>query len=128
MHIRPGKLLFCSHASSILIYCSTSPYMSRFANNALLGVRVWIREQRKIKRRSKELLSLCWQSWTSLAQLFVTPCAVYLTVSRQLFKPSQIVFFFPKTDCSSQQNQLLYYSCPRLNDVVYNFPLQVSIM
>ena len=35
--------------------------MSRFANNALLGggirvrVRVWIREQRKIKRRSKAL-------------------------------------------------------------------------
>ena len=43
-------------------------YMSRFANNTLLGsgVRVWIREQRKIKRRSKALLSLCWQSWTSL--------------------------------------------------------------
>ena len=45
-------------------------YMSRIANNALLGggvrVRVWIREQRKIKRRSKVLLSLCWQSWTSL--------------------------------------------------------------
>ena len=45
--------------------------MSRFANNALLGggvrVRVWIREQRKIKRRSKALLlSLCWQYWTSL--------------------------------------------------------------
>ena len=44
--------------------------MSRIANNALLGggvrVRVWIREQRKIKRRSKVLLSLCWQSWTSL--------------------------------------------------------------
>ena len=35
---------------------------SMFANNALLGggvrVRVWIREQRKIKRRSKALLSL----------------------------------------------------------------------
>ena len=29
-------------------------------------VKVWIREQRKIKRRSKALLSLCWQSWTSL--------------------------------------------------------------
>ena len=48
-------------------------YMSMIANNALLGggvrvrVRVWIREQRKIKRRSKVLLSLCWQSWTSLA-------------------------------------------------------------
>ena len=44
--------------------------MSRFANNALLGggvrVKVLIREQRKIKRRSKALLSLCWQSWTSL--------------------------------------------------------------
>ena len=44
--------------------------MSRIANNALLGggvrVRVWIREQRKIKRRSKVLLSLCWQSWISL--------------------------------------------------------------
>ena len=37
-------------------------YMSMFANNALLEggvrVRVWIREQRKIKRRSKALLSL----------------------------------------------------------------------
>ena len=48
-----------------------SPYMSRFANNALLGggvrVRAWIKEQRKIKRRSKALLlSLCWQSWISL--------------------------------------------------------------
>ena len=35
---------------------------SMFANNALLvggvRVRVWIREQRKIKRRSKALLSL----------------------------------------------------------------------
>ena len=39
-----------------------TPHMSMFANNALLGggvrVRVWIREQRKIKRRSKSLLSL----------------------------------------------------------------------
>ena len=46
--------------------------MSRIANNALLGggvrVRVWIRGQRKIKRRSKVLLSLCWQSWTSLRE------------------------------------------------------------
>ena len=37
-------------------------HMSMFANSALLGggvrVRVWIREQRKIKRRSKALLSL----------------------------------------------------------------------
>ena len=36
--------------------------MSILANNALLGgevkVGVWIREQRKIKRRSKALLSL----------------------------------------------------------------------
>ena len=46
--------------------------MSRIANNALLGggvgVRVWIREQRKIKikGRSKALVSLCWQSWTYL--------------------------------------------------------------
>ena len=30
------------------------------------GVRVGVREQRKIKRRSKALLSLWWQSWTSL--------------------------------------------------------------
>ena len=41
-----------------------------FANNALLGggvrVRVWIREQRKIKRRSKALLSLWWQTWPLL--------------------------------------------------------------
>ena len=38
-----------------------TPHMSMFANNALLGggvrVRVWIREQKKIKRRSKEILS-----------------------------------------------------------------------
>ena len=45
--------------------------MSRVANNALLGggVRVWVREQRKIKGRSKALVSLCWQSWTSLLYL-----------------------------------------------------------
>ena len=50
--------------------CHSSPHMSMFANNALLGsgvrVRVWIREQRKIKRWSKTLLSLWWQTWTSL--------------------------------------------------------------
>ena len=44
-----------------VVYCSI-PQMSMFANSALLGggvrVRVWIREQRKIKRRSKGLLSL----------------------------------------------------------------------
>ena len=44
-----------------LVHFST-PHMSMFANNALLGggvrVRVRIREQRKIKRRSKALLSL----------------------------------------------------------------------
>jgi len=44
-----------------------------FVNNALLGggvrVGVWIREQRKIKRRSKALLSLWWQTWTSLSKL-----------------------------------------------------------
>ena len=43
-----------------LVHFST--HMSMFANNALLGggvrVRVRIREQRKIKRRSKALLSL----------------------------------------------------------------------
>ena len=42
--------------------CLSSPLMFMFANNALLGggirVKVWIREQRKIKRRSKALLSL----------------------------------------------------------------------
>ena len=44
------------------VFTCLCPYMSVFANNALLGggvrVRVWIREQRKIKRRSKALLSL----------------------------------------------------------------------
>ena len=49
-------------------------HMSMFANNALLGggvrVRVWIREQRKIKRRSKALLSLWWQTWTSLQYIW----------------------------------------------------------
>ena len=51
-----------------------SSLMSMFANNALLGggvrVRVWIREQRKVKRSSKALLSLWWQTWTSLTELW----------------------------------------------------------
>ena len=42
-----------------------------FANNALLGggigVRVWIREERKIKRRPKALLNFWWQ--TSLLKI-----------------------------------------------------------
>ena len=46
-------------------------YMSRFANNALLGggvrVRVWTREQRNIKRSSKALG--CEGLETRLAQL-----------------------------------------------------------
>jgi len=61
-------------------YCSPqcltvlqNSHISRFANNVLLRgevrVRVWIREQRKTKRRSKALLSFCWQSWTSLSEL-----------------------------------------------------------
>ena len=33
------------------------PLMSMFTNNALLGVRVWISEQRKFKRRSKVSLT-----------------------------------------------------------------------
>ena len=60
---------FCSIYRSLLQHRSICFYASRyfshmsmFANNALLGggvrVRVWIREQRKIKRRSKALLSL----------------------------------------------------------------------
>ena len=44
------------------VYTTPTLHMSMFANNALLGggvrVRVWIREQRKIKSRSKVLLSL----------------------------------------------------------------------
>ena len=77
---RTGELLkFESFSPPVFDFCSLqaienwilSPYMSRFANNALLGggvrVRAWIKEQRKIKRRSKALLlSLCWQSWISL--------------------------------------------------------------
>ena len=51
------KLDLCSSSSQVIV-----AHMSMFANNALLGggvrVRVWIREQRKIKRRSKALLSL----------------------------------------------------------------------
>ena len=51
-------------------------YMSRIANNALLGggvkVRVWIRGQRKIKGRSKALVNLCWPSWTSLNYVIET--------------------------------------------------------
>ena len=45
-----------------IYFFGKSLYMSRFANNALLGggvrVRVGTREQRKNKRRSKALLSL----------------------------------------------------------------------
>ena len=62
--------------------------MSMFANNALLGggvrVRVWIREQRKIKRRSKALLSLWWQTWTSLFEtwsLFMWAATISFTTS-----------------------------------------------
>ena len=47
---------------STVVFGIFASHMSMFANNALLGggvrVRVWIREQRKIKRRSKALLSL----------------------------------------------------------------------
>jgi len=54
-----------------LVLPARLPCMSMFVNNALLGggvrVRVWIREQRKIKRRSKALLSLWRQTWTSLS-------------------------------------------------------------
>ena len=50
--------------------------MSMFSNNALLwgGVRfrAWIREQRKIKRRSEALLCLWWQTWTSLEYFLTT--------------------------------------------------------
>ena len=49
-------------------WASNAP--SRFANNALLGVRVGIREWRKIKRRSKALLSFRCQSWTSLVVFY----------------------------------------------------------
>ena len=66
-----SKVHFTIEKTSVEI--ASFPDMSRIANNALLGggvrVRVWIREQRKIKRRSKVLLSLCWQSWTSLSAL-----------------------------------------------------------
>ena len=55
--------------------CQLLSLMSMFANSALLGggvrVRVWIREQRKIKRRSKALLCLWWQTWTSLIIMYV---------------------------------------------------------
>ena len=47
--------------SSVSFTTCASLHMSMFTNNALLGgevrVKVWIREQRKIKRRSKALLS-----------------------------------------------------------------------
>ena len=53
-----------------LLFFSSGRKKCRIANNALLGggvrVRVWIRERRKIKIRSKALLSLYWQCWTSL--------------------------------------------------------------
>ena len=68
--------------------------MSRIANNALLGggvrVRVWIREQRKIKGRSKALLSLCWQSWTSLGKTVV--------IQWQDRKPQRCAFLLSKVN------------------------------
>ena len=67
----------------------TLPHMSMFANNALLGggvrVRVWIREQRKIKRRSRALLSLWWQTWTSL-----TMTTIWVVSTLGLYAPSQV--------------------------------------
>ena len=56
--------------------------MSMFANIGLLGsgirLRFWIKEQGKIKRRSKALLSLCWQTWTSFRYRNVVLYLLYL--------------------------------------------------
>ena len=45
----------CEMGINLACHSDLSPYMSRFASNALLGggVRVWIREQRKIERKIK---------------------------------------------------------------------------
>ena len=63
----PIMFNFTLHASVYNFFTWWTFHMSMFA---LLGggvrVRAWIREQRKIKRRSKALLSLWWQTWTSL--------------------------------------------------------------
>ena len=67
-------------------------YMSMFANNALLegGVRVrvkvWIRDQRKIKRRLKALPSFWWQTWTSLnlKELFLAHTGLYMMMKMPL--------------------------------------------
>lgn len=67
----PGKLLnfstmiYHEYSTRHCTYFLT-PYMPRFANN-VLAVRVGIREQRKLKRRSKPkpLQCLWWQSWRS---------------------------------------------------------------
>ena len=65
------------HMTRVVSVSTRCALMSMFANNALLGggvrVRAWIREQRKIKRRSEALLCLWWQTWTSLS-LCVVPC------------------------------------------------------
>ena len=56
--------------------------MSMFANIGLLGsgirLRFWIKEQGKIKRRSKAPLSLCWQTWTSFRYRNVVLYSLYL--------------------------------------------------
>ena len=54
--------------SSTLVRVYVHAKHDTFANSAFLGgrVRVGISEQRKINRRSKALLSLWWQTWTSL--------------------------------------------------------------
>ena len=51
------------HIAEMLVYIGLPTIHCK---GVRVRIRVWIREQRKIKRRSKALLCLWWQTWTSL--------------------------------------------------------------
>ena len=60
-----GSLSVCLCITILLSHCPHVHVCQQCRGG--VRVRVWIREQRKIKRRSKALLSLWWQTWTSLS-------------------------------------------------------------
>ena len=59
-------------------------------------VRVWIREQRKIESRSKALLSLWWQTWTSpLVLLCHHCCATSQLVILNIYRVTNYLKWLP---------------------------------
>ena len=78
--------------------------MSRFANSALLGggvrARVWIREQRKIKRRSKALPKLLMvnlditrsllYSWVRVRRVFSRPFCLLHRLCMEALQPCMV--------------------------------------